>query len=84
MKAIIKRLDAILILTAAVVYKSNADPAETCMIAVCIVFCLGVLIEVIQAVMIDMEHRRHEKWRRIIEDSDKRFENILKIMEGMN
>lgn len=84
MKAIIKRLDAILILTAAVVYKSNAEPAETCMIAVCIVFCLGVLIEVIKAVRIDMEHRRHEKWRRTIEDSDKRFENILRIMEEMN
>lgn len=84
MKAIIKRLDAILILTAAVVYKSNVDPAETCMIAVCIVFCLGVLIEVIKAAMIDLEHRRHEKWRRTIEDSDKRFENILRIMEEMN
>ena len=84
MRAIIKRLDAILILTAAVVYKSNAEPAETCMIAVCIVFCLGVLIEAIQAAMIDMEHRRHEKWRRTIEDSDKRFKNILRIMEEMN
>lgn len=84
MKAIIKRLDAILILTAAVVYKRNADPAETCMIAVCIVFCLGVMIEAIQAVRIDLEHRRHEKWRRTIEDSDKRFENILRIMEEMN
>ncbi len=84
MKAIIKRLDAILILTAAVVYKSNADPAETCMIAVCIVFCLGVLIEAIQAAMIYMENRRHAEWRRTIEDSDKRFENILRIMEGMN
>ena len=84
MRAIIKRLDAILILTAAVVYKSNSEPAETCMIAVCIVFCLGVLIEAIQAAMIDMKHRRHEKWRRTIENSDKRFENILRIMEGMN
>lgn len=84
MKAIIKRLDAILILTAAVVYKSNAEPVETCMIAVCIVFCLGVLIEVIKAAMIYMGHRRHEEWRRTIEDSDKRFENILRIMEGMN
>ena len=84
MRAIIKRLDAILILTAAVVYKSNAGPAETCMIAVCIVFCLGVLIEVIQDARMDMEHRRHEEWRRAIEDSDKRFENILRIMEGMN
>lgn len=84
MRAIIKRLDAILILTAAVVYKSNAEPAETCMIAVCIVFCLGVLIEVIQAARIEMEHRRHAEWRQAIEDSDKRFENILRIMEGMN
>lgn len=84
MKAIIKRLDAILILTAAVVYKSNAEPAETCMIAVCIVFCIGVLIDVLQAAAIRAEHRRHKEWRQAIEDADKRFENILKIMEGMN
>ena len=54
------------------------------MIAVCIVFCLGVLIEAIQAARIEMEHRRHAEWRRAVEDSDKKFENILRLMEEMN
>lgn len=84
MKEIIKRLDAILILIAAIVYKSNADPAGTALIAVCTVFCVGVAIDSMKAVKMMWREKQHKKWREQIEDSDRRFAELLAIMEEFN
>lgn len=83
MKELLKRMDAILILAAAVVYKRNADPAETLMIIVCAVFCVGVVIDSARALKLQLRKEEHKEWCKRVKESDQRFRHMLDIMEGI-
>lgn len=80
MKKIIKRVDAFLILLAAVVYRSN-DPLRTCLIGVSALFILGWIIDGISMYMAKRRMIRHMRWRAELEDSDRRFAHLLAVME---